>query len=88
MRVSSDVDDEGYAPLAVSHCKVFLDGVDRFNVITADEEKRMAIVQAPDESGRPLIDGDEFRRVTFYWHVRVELEAVASDRLQRFGALR
>lgn len=88
MRVSCDVDDEGYAPLAVRHCKVFLDGVERCHVITADEEKRMAILHVLDEHGRPKVDRGEIKRETFYGNVRVELDAVARERLQRFGALR
>ena len=72
MRASVDKDDPGYAPHSIG-AKVFLDGVQRSHVVTADEEKRLIVRYVTDEKGRFKIDGDNVRRETLYGDVRIEL---------------
>ncbi len=71
MRVSVDKSDLGYHPRGV-RCRVFLAGSERNNVITADEEKRMAVLVKLDEHGRPTIKGDQVQTEIFYGDVRIE----------------
>jgi len=78
MRLSTDIDDPGFTP-HTQNVKVFLNGVERTGVITADEEKRLIIVHKRDENGRLMFRsagmayGPEFERETLYGDVRIEI---------------
>ena len=71
MRLSLRKDDPAYNP-AATHCKVFLEGVQRTDVLTADEERRYALLEKRDEHGRPVIAQREIQTVEFWGHVRIE----------------
>ena len=73
MRISSDQLDRAYHPCA-GVCKVFLDGAERNNVITADEEGRVAVTYRLDERGAVMYDEKTglAKRDTFTGSVRVE----------------
>jgi hypothetical protein len=55
MRKSVDPHDSAYDP-AFAQARVWLDGVERWNVVTADEEKRIALVFKLDERGEVVLD--------------------------------
>ena len=72
MRVSVDQADAGYHPLAC-HCRVFLEGAERCNVVMADEERRHAVLHVLDEHGRPVVKGQRILTEDFYGAVRIQL---------------
>ena len=67
MKVSIDPSHPAYHDWAFKVCAFYLDGAQRNNVLTADEEGRRAITRRLDEKGEPLHDRsgrmltDEFR---------------------------
>lgn len=73
MRISTDTDDRAYHPCA-SVCRVFLEGAERNNVITADEENRVAVIYRLDGEGRVMYDESTglAKRNTFTGNVRIE----------------
>ena len=76
MRISIDIGDPGYENyLKHRGARVFLDGAERSDVLTADEEKRYAICEVRDQAGWPVIDPATHKSKTyeFFGHVRVEL---------------
>jgi len=76
MRLSVDPDDPGYMERLVGAAvKVFLDGVERAQVFTADTEKRLVVVPVLDANGRMQLNADRtgVLRETLYGHVRIEL---------------
>jgi hypothetical protein len=75
VRISSNPRDRGYAPLASRNARVWLAGVERKDVITADEEQRFALCVVFDEHGRAVVDEKtgKPKTVDFYGDVRVEL---------------
>lgn len=72
MRVSVDKDDPGYSPQHMG-AKVFLDGIERSQVVTADEEQRLIIRYVTDQKGRLVIDRNGVLRETLVGDVRIEL---------------
>lgn len=80
MRVSVDPGDPGYLAEIRSYgggggVKVFLGGVERTHVVTADEEKRFIVCHRLDVAGRPLLNPGRTAvlRDVEYGDVRVEL---------------
>ena len=72
MRISSNPDDAFYSP-HMNQCRIWLEGGERNNVETADEEKRYAVQLARDEFGAPVLDKDGKQlRQKFYGAVRIE----------------
>lgn len=71
MKVSADRTHPAYHQMA-NRCRVFLDGAERSNVITADEEGRAAVVVLIDEGGRPVFKAGVIQTEVFYGHVRIE----------------
>lgn len=65
------------------HCRVFLEGAERCNVVAADEEARWALVMRLDQwgdpvrnkAGKPLTD-------QFYGHVRIECPEWVRDQAE------
>jgi hypothetical protein len=55
MRCSVDREDVAYDP-AFAQARVWLDGVERWNVVTADEEKRFAVIFKLDDQGGIVLD--------------------------------
>lgn len=75
MRTSVDADDPGYANWSKHpRMRVFLDGIERNGVFTADEEARLIVMAVRDESGNLRLNADrtEVLRETLYGHVRLE----------------
>lgn len=75
MRYSVDQDDPGYANWkAIGTARCWIDGVERGNVITADEEKRVAVLAVLDDHGMPKLNAarTEVLTETVYGAVRVE----------------
>ena len=76
MRVSVDSEDAGYAKymeivamgLAV---KISLDGVEIDEVITADDKEGTVLRYKTDNSGLPIINGDELERETLHGDVLI-----------------
>lgn len=61
MRVSVDNDDAGYLTYGMlrgggKEVRVFLNGIERDYVVTADEEQRLIVRMKTDERGMPIID--------------------------------
>lgn len=65
MRLSVDCKDPGYSPWAF-RARVFVNGIERNNVVTADEEQRMALCRVIDENGNTVRDA-------FTFEVRTEI---------------
>ena len=77
MRISARKDDPGYLPFLEIRSRgkrprVFLDGVERERVITADTEQRMILRYVTDEKGKMRITNDEIATETLYGDVRIE----------------
>lgn len=79
MRTSVDPDDPGYANyIANRPVRVFLDGIERDGVFTADEEKRFIIMAVRDERGNLKIKDDMVVREKWTGNVHIEV-APAQD---------
>lgn len=89
MRLSIDPNDPGYTKGLCGGIKVFLDGIERCNVVTADEEKRLIVVHPLDERGRLQLDREkgEVVRETLHGDVRIELNESTRRTLQHLGVL-
>jgi hypothetical protein len=76
MRLSMDEGDPGYSPLARG-VRVFLDGIERTMVVTADEEKRALVRYVTNDKGRLRVNatGDDIERETLHGDVRIEVPA-------------
>lgn len=74
MRLSVDKNDPGYVPRYLG-ARVYLDGIERSRVITADEEQRLIVRCVTDERGRPVLNRErnEVARETLHGEVRIEL---------------
>jgi hypothetical protein len=75
VRISVNRDDPGYENfVSWQRARVFLDGVERNGVVTADEEARLIVMVARDEAGDVRLnkEGTEVLYETLYGHVRVE----------------
>jgi hypothetical protein len=72
MRLSTQRDDAGYHA-AASRCKVFLAGAERSNVVTADEERRYALLHRLDQNGRSVIKDGAPQFDEFHGDVRIEI---------------
>ncbi len=74
MRVSADPQDPGYSPgLTGRGVKVFLDGVEQHQVVTADDELGLVVMYDVDENGQVKMDGEMVRRINAQGTVRIEL---------------
>lgn len=67
MRISTDERDRGWAKLQEwgGHCcgaRIYLDSVEMKLCVTADEELGEVLVFAEDDAGKPVMDGDDYRR--------------------------
>jgi hypothetical protein len=73
MRISTDPDDVGYHAHA-NYVRVFLEGAERLNVVTADERARFAITIRLDEFGQPVKDKKTGKTLhdKFYGAVRID----------------
>ncbi|HYE71581.1 MAG TPA: hypothetical protein VD932_08680 [Aquabacterium sp.] len=72
MRLSTDPCDAGYHPQAC-RCRIYLQGAARWNVITADEEKRYALLLRLDQNGNPKVLHGKRLTDEFWGDVRIEL---------------
>lgn len=70
MRMSVDSSDPDFHPGAWL-CRVFLEGVERNNVITADEERRLAVLYKLDQDGRYIEVDGKLATETFYGAVLI-----------------
>ena len=89
-RMSTDKDDPGYAAWKSARANgqqiaVLLDGLERTDVITADETKREITRGVIDSSGRILVDHDKGEIVTETLHGEVVI-VVSSPPAVVFGA--
>ncbi|WP_347883230.1 hypothetical protein [Pseudomonas aestiva] len=74
MRVSVDQHDPGYSPGLIGRgVKVFLDGVEQRQVVTADDELGLIVMYDLDEQGNVKVEGDEVVWVTVHGAVKIEL---------------
>jgi hypothetical protein len=58
MKISIERTHPAFHDWAFKVCSFYLDGVQRNNVITADEEGRMAVTRRLDENGETMHDRD------------------------------
>ena len=72
MRLSVDPLDLGYHPQA-NRCRVFLEGAERSNVVTADEERRYAVTYRLDDQGKTVLRAGKPVKDEFWGAVRIEL---------------
>lgn len=72
MRLSAVLSDPGYRPDA--RAKVYLDGQEVRDCITADEELGVVTVHQRDNEGRLILNDDRTECVTkdYFGHVRIE----------------
>jgi hypothetical protein len=73
MRISTDPDDRGFH-ISANYCRFFLEGAERLNVVTADEEGRFAVTLRLDEFGQPVKDKKTGKTIhdKFFGAVRVD----------------
>lgn len=71
MRLSTDKADPGYSPTACL-ARVWLAGAERTTVITADEEKRYALITKLDADGRIVVKDGQIQTEEFWGDVRIE----------------
>jgi hypothetical protein len=73
MRASIDSADPGYCP-SLFGSKVFFEGAEIKNVITADEEGRFVLVYRLDDKGDVMLSDDRLSLLEEkrYGHVRIE----------------
>jgi hypothetical protein len=75
MRISVDESDTGYHH-AAHLCRIWLEGAERSNVVTADEEHRFAVTLRRNEFGEPVLDkAGQPLTDNFYGAVRIECPA-------------
>jgi hypothetical protein len=90
MRVSSLPGDSGYTP-AMHEYQVWVAGSLRNNVVTADDQKRFALLFRRDEFGAPVLDKKTGAQVLepYYGDVRIEHTACdeQEDELGALGAV-
>lgn len=73
MRLSIDPDDPGYSAWkCYGLARVFLDGVERKNVITADQERNYITVTEVDDRGVLKLEGDKVKTVAMYGKVEIK----------------
>lgn len=79
-RVSVDQDDPGWS-LFASLFRVFVNGIERNHVITADEEQRIAICYVIDSRGNYCIDSQTraFKRETLRGDVAIVWKSIHED---------
>lgn len=74
MRLSADRNDPGFSPISRDpRVKVLLDGVERRDVVTADEEQRLIVIYARYPDGRPKLAGRDWGTETLYGAVSIVL---------------
>jgi hypothetical protein len=71
MRISSEQRDEAFHPY-YGMCRVFLGGVERKYVVSADEGKRHAVTVKLNGEGNPVIKAGEIQTEDFWGDVRIE----------------
>jgi hypothetical protein len=72
MRVSVIEGDRGYDPTAAASWRVFLDGKQLRNCVTADEELGEVLCEVWDERGQPVTAYGEILHETLTGAVRLE----------------
>lgn len=73
MRLSTDPDDPGYSAWkCYGLARVFLDGVERKNVITADQERNYITVTEVDDRGMLKLEGGKVKTVAMYGKVEIQ----------------
>ena len=96
MKISIDRNHPSYHDWAHKVCSFYLDGVERNNVLTADEESRRAVTRRLDEKGGTLHDRngrmltDEFRgavRIDCPDWLRYEVEMASATQVKECDAL-
>lgn len=75
MKISASKEFPGYDPLAASHAKVLLNGVEIIGVVYADEELGKVVQFQMDEKGQPVADHrtNRVKYVTRYGFVSLSL---------------
>jgi hypothetical protein len=89
MRLSTDPNDPAYTQGLCGGIKVFFNGIERCNVRTADEEKRLVVVLVVDEHGCFQVDREKEDVLTeaLYGDVRIEITDSTRKTLQLLGAI-
>jgi hypothetical protein len=73
MRISSNPDDSHYHPHFAA-CRIYLEGSERSNVVTADEAGRYALTYKLDEWGKQRLDKKTGRPLTETFHGPVRVD--------------
>jgi len=74
MRISADKDDVGYNPSAIfSDTRVFFNGEERKDVVTADDTHGFIIIYARDDNDKLIQDDNDIAENKIYGDVRIEL---------------
>jgi hypothetical protein len=71
MKVSADRSHPAFSD-CFSMCRIWLEGAERHNVVTADEDGRFAVTTRLDEFGNPITRGGQPVTDVFHGAVRVE----------------
>ncbi|WP_066338323.1 hypothetical protein [Azohydromonas lata] len=89
MRLSTDSKDPAYMQGLCGGVTVFLDGIERTGVFTADEEGRHIVIAKRDERGHMAVDREkgEVVRETLHGDVRIELADGTRKALQMLGVI-
>jgi hypothetical protein len=75
MRISSNPDDSHFHP-NFANCRIYLEGSERSNVMTADEAARFAVVYKLDEWGKQRLDKNG-RPLTEAFHGAVRVDCAS-----------
>ncbi|MBI2769220.1 MAG: hypothetical protein HYX47_06340 [Burkholderiales bacterium] len=71
MKVSADRNDPAFSD-CFAMCRIWLEGAERSNVVTADEDGRFAVTTRLDENGDPVLRAGQPVTDVFRGAVRVE----------------
>lgn len=76
MRLSTDPQDHGYIGGCPGKARVLLDGIERADVVTADEERRELVRYVRDSAGRLVVNlrSGEIQRETLYGAVVIMMD--------------
>jgi len=78
MRISAESGDPGYSPMYL-HARVWFNGVERKDVVTADEEKGMVVVYVRHDNGELRLDHGARAMMTEILFGKVVIEVSARE---------
>lgn len=74
-RISSNEDDPGYVlPWIACRAKIYFNGYERINIVTADEKERYVVYYVLDEKGNIKVKNGKLLTAVEYGDVRIEFD--------------